>query len=96
MLEETVGVTLMSGELVVELFVEKLKDGSMSVVGWVDVDPAEVRRKAANFCRLEARRVGEFLMSFETSLSVLLSISLLLVYKLKRQRCLQSNNIIVI
>ena len=65
MLEETVGVTLMSGELVVELFVEKLKDGSMSV-SWVDVDPAEVRRKAANFCRLEARRVGDFLMSLET------------------------------
>ena len=70
MLEETVGVTSVSGELVVELFVEKLKDGSMSVVGWVDVDPAEVWRKAANFCRLEARRVGEFLMSLETSLSL--------------------------
>ena len=96
MLDVTVGVKLVSGELETELLLEKLKVGSLSV-GWVDVvDPAEVRRKAANFCRLEARRVGEFLMSFETSLSVLLSISLLLVYKLKRQRCLQSNNIIVI
>ena len=37
-------------------------------VGWVDVDdPAEVRRKAANFCRLEARRKGEFFTSFDTS-----------------------------
>ena len=78
MLEETVGVKLVSGELVVELFVEKIKDGSMSVVGWVDVDLAEVRRKAANFCRFEARRRcrGEFLTSLETSLSELLSISL--------------------
>ena len=66
----------MSGELVVELLLEKLKVGSM-LVGWVDVvDPAEVRRKAANFCRLEARRKGEFLTSFDTSFSELLSIFL--------------------
>ena len=49
MVEETVGVKLVSGELVVELFVQKRNDGSMSVVGWVDVDPADVRRKASNF-----------------------------------------------
>ena len=76
MLDVTVGVKLVSGELETELLLEKLKVGSMSV-GWVDVvDPAEVRRKAANFCRLEARRKGEFFTSFDTSFSELLSIFL--------------------
>ena len=48
MLDEAVGVKLVSGELETELLLEKLNVGSLSV-GWVDVDPAEVRRKAANF-----------------------------------------------
>ena len=73
MLDVTVGVKLVSGELETELLLEKLIVGSLSV-GWVDVDdPAEVRRKAANFCRLEARRKGEFFTSFSELLSIFLT-----------------------
>ena len=87
MLDGTAGVKLLSGELANELLVEKRKVKSLSVTGWFDVDAGEVRRKAASFHRFDTRRRGEFLTSLETSLSELLSISLLLVYKLKRQWC---------